>query len=94
MWSENATNNFFILQNLTTCFGPYGPSSGDNFCNDIQYVLFRRVSFYCNTSIVFRTMRLIYCFLIYIYTICLERGPFSLVSTTEELLDRKVAAPV
>jgi hypothetical protein len=23
-----------------------------------------------------------------------ERGPFSLVSTTEELLDRKVAAPV
>jgi hypothetical protein len=25
---------------------------------------------------------------------CLERGPLSLVSTTEELLDRKVAAPV
>jgi hypothetical protein len=24
----------------------------------------------------------------------LERGPFNLVSTTEELLDRKVAAPV
>jgi hypothetical protein len=24
----------------------------------------------------------------------LERGPFSLVSTTEELLDRKVATPV
>jgi hypothetical protein len=24
----------------------------------------------------------------------LELGPFSLVSTTEELLDRKVAAPV
>jgi hypothetical protein len=24
----------------------------------------------------------------------LERGPFSLVSATEELLDRKVAAPV
>jgi hypothetical protein len=24
----------------------------------------------------------------------LERGPFSLVSTTEELLDRKLAAPV
>jgi hypothetical protein len=24
----------------------------------------------------------------------LERGPLSLVSTTEELLDRKVAAPV
>jgi hypothetical protein len=24
----------------------------------------------------------------------LERGPFRLVSTTEELLDRKVAAPV
>jgi hypothetical protein len=38
MWSTNATNNFFILQNLTTCFGPYGPSSGDNYRNDIQYV--------------------------------------------------------
>jgi hypothetical protein len=25
---------------------------------------------------------------------CLERGPLSLVSTTEELLDRKIAAPV
>jgi hypothetical protein len=26
--------------------------------------------------------------------VCLERGPLSLVSKTEELLDRKVAAPV
>jgi hypothetical protein len=26
--------------------------------------------------------------------VCLERGPLSLVSATEELLDRKVAAPV
>jgi hypothetical protein len=26
--------------------------------------------------------------------VCLERGPLSLMSTTEELLDRKVAAPV
>jgi hypothetical protein len=26
--------------------------------------------------------------------VCLERGPLSLVSTTEELLDRKAAAPV
>jgi hypothetical protein len=26
--------------------------------------------------------------------VCLERGPLSLVSTTEELLDRNVAAPV
>jgi hypothetical protein len=26
--------------------------------------------------------------------LCLERGPLSLVSTTEELLERKVAAPV
>jgi hypothetical protein len=40
MWSANATNNFFIHQNLTTCFGPYGPSSGDNYRNDLQYVLF------------------------------------------------------
>jgi hypothetical protein len=28
------------------------------------------------------------------YLVGLERGPLSLVSTTEELLDRKVAAPV
>jgi hypothetical protein len=28
------------------------------------------------------------------FYLCLERGPLSLVSTTEELLDRKVAAPV
>jgi hypothetical protein len=26
--------------------------------------------------------------------VCLEWGPLSLVSTTEEILDRKVAAPV
>jgi hypothetical protein len=69
MWSANATNNFFILQNLTTYFGPYGPSSGDNYRNDIQYVLFRRFSFYCNTSIIFMAMKLIYCVLINIYTI-------------------------
>jgi hypothetical protein len=35
---------------------------------------------------------------VYVYTqkkvVGLERGPLSLVSTTEELLDRKVAAPV
>jgi hypothetical protein len=43
MWSANATSNFFILQNLTTCFGPYGPSSGDNYRNDIQYVLFSKI---------------------------------------------------
>jgi hypothetical protein len=43
MWSANATNNFFILQNLTTCFDPYGPSSGDNYRNDIQYVLFLKI---------------------------------------------------
>jgi hypothetical protein len=24
MWSANTTNNLFTLQNLTTCFGPYG----------------------------------------------------------------------
>jgi hypothetical protein len=43
MWSANATNNFFILPNLTACFGPYGPSSGDNYRNDIQYVLFLKI---------------------------------------------------
>jgi hypothetical protein len=43
MWSANATNIFFIPQNLTTCFGPYGPYSGDNYRNDIQYVLFSKM---------------------------------------------------
>jgi hypothetical protein len=67
MWSANATNNF-IPQNLTTCFGPYGPSSRDNYRNDVQYMLFRRFSFYCNTSIIFVNMRLIYCnFILYVY---------------------------
>jgi hypothetical protein len=36
--------------------------------------------------------------LVYVYqkkiVVGLERGPLNLVSTTEELLDRKVAAPV
>jgi hypothetical protein len=39
-------NNLFILQNLATCFGPYGPSSGDNYRNDIQYVLFLKIHTY------------------------------------------------
>jgi hypothetical protein len=30
-----------FLKNLTTCFGPYGPSSSDNFRNGIQYVLIK-----------------------------------------------------
>jgi hypothetical protein len=30
IWSAIATNNLFFAQNLTTCFGPYGPSSGEN----------------------------------------------------------------
>jgi hypothetical protein len=30
----------------------------------------------------------------YVKVVGLEQGPLSLVSTTEELLDRKVAAPV
>jgi hypothetical protein len=43
MWSANTANNFFIPQNLTTCSGLYGPSSGDNYRNDIQYVLFLKI---------------------------------------------------
>jgi hypothetical protein len=54
MWSANATNNFFILQNLTTCFGPHGPSSGDNYLNDIQYVLWM----YCSRMRIFETTRI------------------------------------
>jgi hypothetical protein len=42
MWSANATN-FFILQNHTTYFGLYGPSSGDNYRNDIQYVFVSQI---------------------------------------------------
>jgi hypothetical protein len=62
------TTSLFLKTSLHVS-APYGPSSGDNYRNDIQYVLFRRFSFYCNTSIIFMAMRLIYCFLIYIYTI-------------------------
>jgi hypothetical protein len=69
MWSANATNNFFILQNLTTCFGPYGPSSGDNYRNDIQYVLFFNILILPQYIHYFHDYEAIYCFLIYIYTI-------------------------
>jgi hypothetical protein len=68
MWSVNATNNFFILQNLTTCFGPYGPSSRDNR-NDIQYMLFSKILILPQYIHYFRDYESIYCFLIYIYTI-------------------------
>jgi hypothetical protein len=37
IWSATATNNFFILQILTTCFGPYGPSSCDTYQHQISY---------------------------------------------------------
>jgi hypothetical protein len=33
-------------------------------------------------------------YLAYVKVVGLERGPLSLLSTAEELLDRKVAAPV
>jgi hypothetical protein len=38
-----------LFQNLTTCFGPYGPSSGDTFEDFLLY---------CNTSIIFTSVRL------------------------------------
>jgi hypothetical protein len=69
MRSANATNNFFVLQNLTTCFSPYGPSSGDNYRNDIQYVLFLKNLILSQYIHYFHDYEAIYCFLIYIYTI-------------------------
>jgi hypothetical protein len=43
-------NNFFTLpKNFTTCFGSYGPSSGD---------IFEDFLLYCDTSIVFTSVRL------------------------------------
>jgi hypothetical protein len=58
MWSANATNNFFIPQNLTTYFGPYGPSSGDNYRNGIQFVLFRIFSLYRNKTKILEVFNL------------------------------------
>jgi hypothetical protein len=40
---------FLLFQNPTTCFGPYGPSSGD---------IFEDFLLYCNTSIIFTSVRL------------------------------------
>jgi hypothetical protein len=45
IWSAIAANNFFILQVLTTCFGPYGPSSGENVSTS-NFVFLRRPSHY------------------------------------------------
>jgi hypothetical protein len=50
----------YSSKKFTTCFGPYGPSSGD---------IFEDFLLYCDTSIIFTSVRLsIYCFLIYMYT--------------------------
>jgi hypothetical protein len=59
MWSANATNNFFNLQNLTTLY----------YRNDIQYVLFLKILILLQYIHYFRDYKAIYCFLIYIYTI-------------------------
>jgi hypothetical protein len=59
MWSANATNNFFILQNLTTCFGPYGPSSSDTFLKILTLLQHIHNFYKCEA---------IYCFLICMYT--------------------------
>jgi hypothetical protein len=69
MWSAQATNNFFILQILTTCFGPYGPSSSDNYRNDIQYFQFFKILILPQYIYYFQEYEAIYWFLIYIYVI-------------------------
>jgi hypothetical protein len=72
MWSAKETNNFFILQNLTTCFGPYGPSSSDNYRNGIQYVLFFKIFIIPHYIHYIHDYEAIYCLLIYIYTILMK----------------------
>jgi hypothetical protein len=61
------------------------------------------VVLFCNNQLVMKHFSLtlngqsysyIYIHNDYNIVVGLERGPLSLVSTTEELLDRKVAAPV
>jgi hypothetical protein len=47
---QTQLNNFFYSsKNVTTCFGLYGPSSGD---------IFEDFLLYCDTSIVFKSVRL------------------------------------
>jgi hypothetical protein len=67
---------------LTTCFGPHGQSSGE-YNITIRPLKSSENYRYHNGSVLPEKK-----------VVGLERGPFSLVSTTEELLDRKVAAPV
>jgi hypothetical protein len=85
MWSANATNNFFILQNLTTCFCPYGLSSGDNYRNYIQYVLFLMIFILLQYIHYIHDYEAIYCFLIYIYTVLRKFKIYSLPNVSWQI---------
>jgi hypothetical protein len=50
-------------------FRPLRPSSGDNYRNDIQYVLLLKNLILLQYIHYFHGYEAIYCFLIYIYTI-------------------------
>jgi hypothetical protein len=63
--------------------------SGSAACN-LATELNREVGFMPLLLYPWETVLNIHC----VKVVGLERGPLSLVSTTEELLDRKVAAPV
>jgi hypothetical protein len=60
----------------------------DNVQNCVSYINILSsqtdISYLCLVSLYYQKKKVV----------GLERGPLSLVSTTEELLDRKVAAPV
>jgi hypothetical protein len=68
-------------------------SSGQSSCLQI-----RRPGFdsrhYQKNKVVVRSRTQTMEFVCFLFVVGLERGPLSLVSTTLELLDRKVAAPV
>jgi hypothetical protein len=59
-------------------------SLGDRLCGLVVRVLGYRSGGPCSIPGTTRKIKVV----------GLERGPFSLVSTSEELLDRKVAAPI
>jgi hypothetical protein len=71
MRSANATSNFFILQNLTTCFGPFGPSSGAETCIEVLKNK-EVVSCVCGSHIY------IYSFILYVYIVYVSNATGSI----------------
>jgi hypothetical protein len=77
-------SEIILMKNACRVFNEHISISGDRLCGLVVRVLVYRSG--GSDSIPGTTIRK--------RVVGLERGPLSLMSTTEELLDRKVAAPV